>query len=126
MTILISDRSAQIIDRLENLVLEAGNEFKILKSKTFGESRTLIDEFKPEIILLDMDMRANKSFDLLKHIKEVYPKTIVLALSTLATRRIREESEKLGVDYFLNKYYEFDKISAIIKKIREERKKGTQ
>ena len=89
---------------------------------TFGESRILFDEYKPEIVLLDMDMRATKSFDLLKHIKGLYPKTIVLALSTHATPRIKEESEKLQTDFFLDKYHEFDKIPGIIKKICEERK----
>jgi len=52
----------------------------------------------------------------------LHNKTIVVALSTFATRKIREQSEKLVADYFLDKYHEFERIPAIIKKIGEERK----
>jgi len=51
MTILITDRSAQIIERLESFVLEADSELIIFKSKTFGETRVLFDEFKPDVVL---------------------------------------------------------------------------
>lgn len=120
MTILIIDRSNQIIERFESLVLEADSALIIYKSTIFRQSRILFYKFHPEVVLLDMEIRANKGFDLLKHIKELRNETIVVALSTLVNPGIREESEKLGADYFLDKYHEFDRIPAIIKKIGEE------
>lgn len=120
MTILITDRSSQINERFESLVLEADSALSKLRSRSVEESQTLFEEF-PKIVLLDMDMRVNESFDLLKYIKDLYFKTIVLALSTHTTRGIREESEKLEADYFLDKYQEFDRIPKIIEKICEKR-----
>lgn len=113
MTILIADSSIKIIDRLESLIVEADNKLKIYKALTFAEALELFDEFNPEVVLLDMKLPADKSLHLLKLIKQTGSRTCIIALYSGV------QYYQLGVDYFLDKHNEFEKIPGLIKDIKE-------
>lgn len=117
MTILIVESSIQIINRLEGLVLEADNKLEIFKALIFTEALRMFETYKPNVVLLDMHLPKNKSFDLLKQMKINESKTYIIALSIHGNVNIREYCMRLGADCCLDKYNEFDKIPEIIKGI---------
>jgi DNA-binding NarL/FixJ family response regulator len=114
MKILIADRSVQIIDRLEGMVVDNCGSQKIYRAMNFHEALKFFSELKPEVVLLDMNFPGNQSFDLLKLMKETNNKTCVVALSIYAGDNIRKQCIQLGTDHFLDKYNEFEKITGII------------
>ena len=117
MTILISDSSLKIIDRLESLIIEGGGVHKIFKATGYYESLKLFNDTSPAVVLLDMNFPGNQSFELLRQMKTTGSESKIIALSIHISDDNIEHSKQLGADYFLDKYNEFEKIPDIIKNI---------
>jgi DNA-binding response OmpR family regulator len=115
MTVLIADSSTQITNRLESLVLEADNKLETFKALNFSEALRMFKTYKPDVVLLDLHLPDNKSFDLLKQMKTNEHTTYIIALSIHGQVNTREHCIQVGADYCLDKYNEFHKIPGIIK-----------
>lgn len=113
MKILIADSSISILDRLENLVLETFSNAAVLRAGSYKIAMMLFKEQLPEIVLLDV--RLPKSLSLLEEIKKRQSKTCVIVLSIQTDLKVHKQYSLRGADFFLDKYYEFEKISSIIK-----------
>lgn len=115
MTILIADSSQQIIDRLESLVSETDAGLNIHKATTFHGALQLFDEYKPDVVLLDMNLTDNKSFTLLNQMKGRESGACIIALSDHMTLKKMEQCKQRGADFVLDKFNEFEKIPGLIK-----------
>ncbi len=115
MTILIAETSVHILKRLESLILEADSTLKVKKASTLAEALIMFGEFTPDVVLLNMDISATQSFDLIKHIKASTRIHCIIGLSMSISLNIREYCKRLGVDYFVDTHNEFDQIPDIIK-----------
>lgn len=122
MTILISDSSLNIIDRLESLILEGGGIHKIFKGTGYYESLKLFNDTSPAVVLLDMNFPRSQSFELLRQMKTTGSESTIIALSIHISDDDIEHSKQLGADYFLDKYNEFEKIPSIIRSIQKKEK----
>ena len=114
MQVLIIDRSNFIMDRLEEIISEAGNVRLIHKAVSYDEAIDLIKENKPDAVVLDSGLPSNESVDLLKKIKKSMPDTRVIVLSIFVDSVTEKRYKSLGADFFFDKYHEFGKIPAII------------
>jgi DNA-binding NarL/FixJ family response regulator len=114
MLVLIVDSSVQIIDRLEDLLLDAKNITHIHRAVSFTEAKKLFSENTHDAVMLDIDLPENESFVLLKEIKKTAEKTCVIMLSTCMDYYILEHCKSLGADFFFDKYYDFEKICGVI------------
>src|ERR1700681_1536082 len=110
MLVLIVDSSNQIIDRLEDLLLDAENISHIHRAISYKEAKRLFTENMHDAVMLDIDLPEKESFTLLKEIKKTAKKTCVIILSACIDDYIREHCKSLGPDFFFDKYYDFDKI----------------
>jgi DNA-binding NarL/FixJ family response regulator len=115
MQVLIVDNSIQIIERLEEILFEAGNIAAIHKASSYEEAKKLFKENKYDAVLLDNDLPGNESLKLLKEIKKTGEKTCIIILFTHMDNYIQEQCKYLGVDFFLDKYCDFEKIYGVIK-----------
>ena len=112
MLILIVDRSVQIIERLEEIIVEAVDITAVHKTVSYEEAKKLFKENKHDVVLLDVDLPKNGS---LKLLKEINRKACVIILSTYTDNYyIREQCKFLGVDFFFDKYYDFEKIGGLL------------
>ena len=76
-----------------------------------------LDEFKPDVILLDIIMPEVDGFEVLKQLaqKKIIPGTPVLVFSTLGQESDVEKARELGASGYVNKsYFDFDKLLAKI------------
>ncbi len=113
MKILIADSSIFILDRLENLLLETFSNAAVLRAGSYKDAMMLFKEQLPGIVLLDVSLP--RSLSLLGEIKKRQSKTCVIVLSIQIDLKIHEKYSLRGADFFLDKYYEFEKIPGIIK-----------
>ncbi len=113
MKILIADSSIFILDRLENLILERFSNAAVLRTGSYKDAMMLFKEQLPDIVLLDVSMP--KSLSLLGEIKKIQSKTFVIVLSIQIDLEVDKKYSLRGADFFLDKYYEFEKIPGIIK-----------
>jgi DNA-binding NarL/FixJ family response regulator len=114
MLVLIVDSSIQIIDRLEDLLLDAENVTVIHKAVSYREAKKLFTEKRHDVVMLDINLPENGSYRLLKKIKKTAGKTCVIILSAGKDSYIREKCKYLGADFIFDKYYDFEKICGVI------------
>ncbi|MDP2922835.1 MAG: response regulator [Candidatus Omnitrophota bacterium] len=106
---------------------------KFLKRKGFDvdvayDLKSGMNRFLPyyKVVLLDILLNGEKSFPLLKKIKEESPETIVIVVSAYDLDQNIAEAKKLGADAFIakpimNEYLE----NFLLSKIHSLRRKGT-
>ncbi len=65
---------------------------------------------KPDVVLLDIKLKDESGFDLLKYIKNNYPDIVVFMLSNRINSGYYKKSILLGAHYLIDKSYEFYNI----------------
>jgi len=115
--ILIIERSAEVLDRLVQLVSEIEHPKTIFKATGFEEAELLLEDIQPKIVLLDSCLPEQKSIDLLKRIKKINAATKVIILSNNPDVRYEKHYLSMGADVFLDKYHDYEKIPVVINNI---------
>ena len=118
MQILIVDKSIHLLERLEEILVETENISPILKTVSYEKATVLFKKNKPDVVVVDINGSRNEAFKLLKEIKNTGYKTSIIILSDYVDENISEQCRLQGADFFLDKYYEFEKISEIINAIK--------
>ena len=118
MKILIIDNSVEMIERLEEIISEASVSAIIYGALSYEAALKSFNENMPEVVLLDISLSGNRAITILKEIKEIEPATTIIVLSINTDDKLKEQCRILSADFFLDKYYEFEKIPAIINDIR--------
>jgi CheY-like chemotaxis protein len=73
-------------------------------------------EMPVELLILDLQLKVGTGFGVLEAMGTDKPPTIVM--TNYALPQYRERSRQLGVDYFLNKAMDFEKLPEIVAEIR--------
>jgi len=118
MKILIIDNSLEMIGRLEEIISEVPVRPIIFGALSYDAALKSFKENMPEVVLLDISLSGNRAIKILKEIKEIEPGTVIIVLSINTDDKIKEQCRLLSADFFLDKYYEFEKIPSIINDIR--------
>lgn len=110
LSILIVDSHIEIINRVKDFLLEIDNNLVLFTAQNYDDAILLVRLKNPEFVILDLNLPQNKSFGLLKFLKSFHNKIQIIVLSIHVDSHTINQCKKLGVDCFLDKYYEFDKI----------------
>jgi|CXWL01.1.fsa_nt_gi DNA-binding NarL/FixJ family response regulator len=122
MLVLIVDTSAQVMDRLEEIISEAENIRAVYKTVCYEEAIKLFKKNKPDAVVLDSGLPGNKSVDLLREFKKINAAAVVIVLSVHMDAQVQEQCSLLRADYFFDKYNDFEKIPGVINSITTARK----
>jgi two-component system response regulator YesN len=76
---------------------------KITEASSSEEALILIEQHKPEFILMDICLKKENGLDLVKKIKYVCPHTVITINSNCDSPEYRAEAVHKGADYFLSK-----------------------
>ena len=113
-SVLIIDNSLLVIERITMIL----KELNILKSISFAENYDtaieILSKKKPDIVLLEIQLRGKNGLQLLEAIVKNYPGVKVVMLTNTATEIYRSICKKLGASYFVDKSKEFEMIPGII------------
>jgi len=75
----------------------------------------LINETKPDIIILDIELKSGSGFDVLKYVKgKTYPFNPVVIMFSNHVKLYKEKAKSAKVDYFFDKTEEVDKLLATL------------
>lgn len=115
LRILLVDYSIFTACRLQELLGTTGtnNSFKI--STDIDNALSVMDSFNPDFVILEIGMPEKSGVELLKYIKENQLPSKVIVLTNFTISAYRNECEKYGADYFLDKADEMDTVVTIIK-----------
>lgn len=101
MKLLIVDDEVEICDFLKSFFEERNFEVKTASS---GQSAlTVAEQFKPNVMLLDIKMPGMDGIQVLAQVKKKYPRTKVIMVTALETRDKIEECLRLGADNYITK-----------------------
>jgi len=110
LKVLTVDDSTIITTHLD-YILKGMKEVKwIGHAFCIEEAEDLIRTKKPDVVLLDIILKEESGFDLLKNIKNNYPDIVVLMLSNRINSSCYKKSILLGALYLIDKSYEFYNI----------------
>jgi DNA-binding NarL/FixJ family response regulator len=114
MRVLIADKSELIVQRLEELLSDIIFILGTDKAFSYEEALSLFKQNKPDVVVLDINLPENASYQLLKDIKESSPQTVVIIMFIDADDYVLQQCKKAGVDFFFDKYHEFENIPRVI------------
>lgn len=101
MKLLIVDDEAEICDFLKSFFEERNYE---VRSATSGEEALkTLEQYKPNVVLLDIKMPVMDGIRVLEMIKSKHPKIKVIMVTALETRDKIEECIRLGADNYITK-----------------------
>ena len=98
-------------------ILSTYPDFEIAgMAKDGNEAVELAQQLRPDVILMDIRMPDMNGIQATKIIKEVSPKTPVIALSAFAFEDTIREAKAVGCDDFMSKPFKVEDLIEIIKK----------
>jgi DNA-binding NarL/FixJ family response regulator len=121
MLVLIVDSSIQIIDRLEQIISEIEGITLIHRAFSYEEAKKLYRENRHAIVILDIDLPDENSLKLLAEIKMTENKTRIIGLFSYPDDYLFAKCKFYGVDPFIDKYYDFEKLYELptIRRVKE-------
>ena len=113
--ILIVDDNQNFVDRMIELLKEAGNTSDIHIASDFDEARRMLSEVAPDIVLLDINLPGKNGIDLLRLIKKSDANCEVIMITNHADDYYREQCFELGAKHFLDKSNDFAQVPGLIR-----------
>lgn len=114
--LLIIDDESGIVDEVKDFFTDEGFEVRV--AETGEEGIKLLEEFQPDILLLDMKLPDISGLEILKFSKEKTPATKVLVNTGYVDQDLIDEAERLGCDAFLQKPFDLEHLKAEVDRLR--------
>lgn len=116
LRILLVEDSPRIAERVrELLVQEEGVKVLDTVSDETAALRAL-NEQTVDVLILDLQLKVGTGFGVLESMGSSRPTTIVM--TNYALPQYRERARQLGVDHFLNKAADFERLPEIVAQVR--------
>ena len=101
LKLLIVEDQKTILEELVEVLENQG--YAVFKALTGKEAISLIQEQKPQIIILDLYLDDMSGLNVLREAKAANPKTCVIVLTGFDVESTKEKAFAMGADYFLIK-----------------------
>ena len=125
--IMLADDEGIVIDSLK-FIIEKNfpGEFEIKSAKTGRSVIELAETFRPDIAFMDIQMPGINGIDAMREIKKTNSKTVFIVLSAYDKFDYAKEAINLGVLEYVNKPFDKEKITTVLKKAMAEIDKERQ
>lgn len=111
---MIVDHSNIIIDRIAAYLSGITEIARIHTANSFGAAEVMLEEVKPEIVLLDIFLPENDSFRLFRKCRQTNKNTSFILMYNHFDLFYRQYFMTPGGAVFIDKNKEFEKIPAMI------------
>src|SRR5258708_6756921 len=114
MKVLVVDSSVLIIERLQNMLTETGTIKNVYGAVSYKDAAEQFHQIDFSVVLLDDNLPANRSVELLTMIKRTNDAVPVIILANGIDQFSKLKYQALGADQFFDKYHEFELIPGVI------------
>lgn len=118
-TALIVDDEAHLRSYLKLILKQLGFE-RIHEASNGQEGIDQYKKWKPEFVLMDVNMPVKEGLEALKEIVEFDEDAVVVMASSVASRQAVETSVELGASYYLRKDMKKEEVVEAINHLIEE------
>jgi two-component system nitrogen regulation response regulator NtrX len=113
-TILVVDDEASILQSLRGILSDEG--YEVIEAKSGGEALEKIEEWIPDLVLLDIWMPGMDGIETLEKIKETYPYLQVVMMSGHGNIGTAVKATKMGAYDFIEKPLSLEKLLLSVNK----------
>lgn len=99
--LLIVDDEVEICEFLKSFFED--RDFKVATATSGTQALLKVEEFKPHVMLLDIQMPGMDGLQALKKVKEQFPLTKVIMVTAVETQDKIEEAMRCGADNYITK-----------------------
>ncbi len=121
--ILIVDDSVVVRDRLRAMLSEITEPENISQAEDVAEAIGSFQKLNPEVVILDIRMPGGSGIDVLREIKKGNQPPLVMVLTNYPYPQYRRKYINAGADYFFNKSTEFDKVTEVLRHMKQNQSK---
>ena len=114
MDIVIVDDSELVRERVAKRVTEIPGINVTGEAGSAIEAMDILRSHQPNVIILDIKLPGESGIEVLRKVKEEYPQIKVIMLTNYPFLQYRSKCYEYGVDYFLDKSEEFEKVTDIL------------
>lgn len=102
LKLLIADHQDENRTMLKTIALEM-ETFEIFEASDGIEAVQIVEEYKPHIMIIDVMLPELDGFQASKRIKERYPETIIMALTSVVDPNMEKNMASIGVAAYIHK-----------------------
>ena len=103
MKILLVEDSRILRERLRALIGAIRGAIVVAEADAEADARERIDACRPDVVVLDLRLRAGSGLSVLEYLKASHPDVIVIVLTNYGHAEYRAKCLNLGADYFFDK-----------------------
>lgn len=118
MVVVIVDRTPFTMSRLAAMLAETEEVDVMVKVVNPEDAKEKIMQYQPDVVIMDLNLTGTDSLGLIMEISRVHQKIRWIGLTSYAVEQYRKTCQASGVEYCLDKNHEFEKIPALLKKIK--------
>lgn len=119
--VLLVEDSPRIAERVRELLLEGGARVLATVDDEASAIRAL-REMPVDLLILDLQLKFGTGFGVLESVGARRPPTIVM--TNYALPQYRERARRMGIEHFLNKSMDFERLPEIVAQIDAERRRS--
>ena len=114
---LVED-SALIRERLAEELVSAGRIEVIGTAETQIAAIAELQELQCDAIILDLDLKQGNGFEVMRWVRASHrgPRPLIIVFTNYSYPEYRNESMRLGADFFFDKGQDFDRLRETIEK----------
>lgn len=118
MRVLIVDDSAMVAERIAAMVTELSEDVALVgRAEDAPGAVDAVRELRPNVVILDIQLRRGSGLDVLAAVKQDYPDTIVMMLTNFPYPQYRQKCKAAGAEFFFDKSTEFDKVRETLQRL---------
>lgn len=116
--LLIVDDEKDLLNLLKKVLSRKCN-CEIMLAENGKEARSLVDSWRPDVVLTDIIMPDSDGLQLLSYIMQVDPSISTVVMTGYGTVEMAVKALKLGAYDFFEKPFDNDKIARVVKRALE-------
>jgi len=117
MNILIADDHANVRRGLREILVDAFLDAQFSEASNGEEVMTQLVGSQPDVLLLDINMPGRSGFDVLKDVKQIYPRLPVIMVSVQPESQYALRCLRAGASRYVNKDSASEELAPAIRKI---------
>ena len=117
LKVFIADDSQVFRSRLVEMLSDFRGIEIIGQARDAIEASKLLEQLRPDVIILDIRMPGGSGIDVLRNIKKDVNNPKIIMLTNYSYPVYREKCKGLGADFFFDKSTEMDKFTEVFESL---------
>ncbi|HXD79428.1 MAG TPA: response regulator [Puia sp.] len=108
--VLVVEDSLVVIERIIPMLQDSENVEFVVHAASYKEAMAALQEFKPDCVLLDIQLPDHSGIELLRLVREKYDQIVVFVMTNHASEKYRAICKEMGASRFFDKSMDFARI----------------